>query len=758
EQVATLKEVVEQGKSQNPLNNFLDHACKYTKRIQESLILIRQTYPSINNSSDKLVVVTPKNKDKRVRFTEPVISSGNIPMLSSTGVKPSTSASGSQLSGNTKKDKIQGPPSSTQKNKINVNSRTVKSSLKNKKFVIEPKVAQMILWYLDSGCSKHMTEDRSQLTNLVKKIRVYYVEGLGHNLFSVGQFCYSNLEVAFRQHTCYIHNLEGVDLLTGSRGNNLYTLSLGDMMASSPILNGDSPPSKRTVNDVEQTYPPTIVEEKLTRKNELKARDLEILSIDDLYNNMKIYETKVKRSSSSSQNSQNVAFVSSNSSGGTDQAHGSNSINTDSLSDVMAMLTMRARIFLKKTRRKVGANGSETIGFDKTKVDCYNCHKRGHFTRECRAPRENRNIEPVRRNVTVETTDANDLVAQDGFGDNALTELRKKFKKAKKERDDLKLTLEKFENSLKNLDKLLDSQVCDKFKTGVGFDSQGFDSQGFDSQVFDNQTTALEEFCLAVLSVLKPDLIKTALGTRFLFGCGLDILREFWYTVEQVDITVSEFEELEEPKDGNPQLELQEKGVINSGCYGHMTGNMSYLSEYEEIDGGYVAFGGDPKGDTECVVLSPNFKLLNESQVLLKVPRKNNMYSVDLKNVSPSGDDDEDVGAEADMNNLIQISLSMDVKSAFLYGKIEEEVYVCQFAGFEDPEFPDIVYKVEKALYGKKICTKFEKMMCKKSQMSSMRELIFFLRLQVTQKDDGCHQSRQTGNSQQEVVNFLGED
>ncbi|GJU45138.1 retrovirus-related pol polyprotein from transposon TNT 1-94 [Tanacetum coccineum] len=65
--------------------------------------------------------------------------------------------------------------------------------------------------------------------------RVYYVEGLGHNLFSVGKFCDSNLEVAFRQHTCFIRNLEGVNLLTRSRGNNLYTLSLVDMMASSPI-------------------------------------------------------------------------------------------------------------------------------------------------------------------------------------------------------------------------------------------------------------------------------------------------------------------------------------------------------------------------------------------------------------------------------------------------------------------------------------------------------------------------------------------
>nr|GEU74503.1 copia protein [Tanacetum cinerariifolium] len=62
-----------------------------------------------------------------------------------------------------------------------------------------------------------------------------YVEGLGHNLFSVGQFCDSDMEVAFRQHSCFIRNLKGVDLLTGSRGNNLYTLSLQDMMASSPI-------------------------------------------------------------------------------------------------------------------------------------------------------------------------------------------------------------------------------------------------------------------------------------------------------------------------------------------------------------------------------------------------------------------------------------------------------------------------------------------------------------------------------------------
>ncbi|GJX00738.1 integrase, catalytic region, zinc finger, CCHC-type containing protein [Tanacetum coccineum] len=65
--------------------------------------------------------------------------------------------------------------------------------------------------------------------------RVYYVEGLGHNLFSVGKFCNSDLEVAFRKHTCYVRNEDGVDLLKGSHGSNLYTISVEDMIKSSPI-------------------------------------------------------------------------------------------------------------------------------------------------------------------------------------------------------------------------------------------------------------------------------------------------------------------------------------------------------------------------------------------------------------------------------------------------------------------------------------------------------------------------------------------
>ncbi|GJS66991.1 retrovirus-related pol polyprotein from transposon TNT 1-94 [Tanacetum coccineum] len=108
-----------------------------------------------------------------------------------------------------------------------------------------------------------MTGDRSRLKNFVKKFigtvkfrndhfgaimgygdyvigesvisRVYYVEGLGHNLFFVGQFCDSDLEVAFRKHSCYVRDTDGVELIKGSRGSNLYTILIEDMMKSSPI-------------------------------------------------------------------------------------------------------------------------------------------------------------------------------------------------------------------------------------------------------------------------------------------------------------------------------------------------------------------------------------------------------------------------------------------------------------------------------------------------------------------------------------------
>nr|GEV96008.1 reverse transcriptase domain-containing protein [Tanacetum cinerariifolium] len=153
EESVTLREIVKHKRSLNPLNTSLDYAFKYTKRIHELFIILKQTCPCIHNLGDKLIAVTLTNKTEKVRFIEPVTSSGNKPikssslsnvvsnkpMLSSTRVTPPTSASGSQPSGNTKKDKIQQIPSSAKKNKLEAYLRNVRSSLQNKKSVVNTK-------------------------------------------------------------------------------------------------------------------------------------------------------------------------------------------------------------------------------------------------------------------------------------------------------------------------------------------------------------------------------------------------------------------------------------------------------------------------------------------------------------------------------------------------------------------------------------------------------------------------------------------
>ncbi|GKA26557.1 retrovirus-related pol polyprotein from transposon TNT 1-94 [Tanacetum coccineum] len=378
-------------------------------RILELLVYVRDTCPNANKPSEKLVAVTPMNKVKKVRFSEPLTSSSNIhkqvessktldsnkPMLPSTGLKSSTSASRSQPTCNKKNDRISQTQSSNMKNKVEVQLRRANLSSNKKNHVKDPicdanakhtmlnansklicvkckqcmfnanhdvcfldfvnhvnvrsksksakqskkhniwkptgkvftevgykwKPTGKLFTLVGNSCSLtrfnsanlvppnettyHSVETpkleikvysrrpkqvksigSSKKANILKsriannsepnyswgsnatdvpsssslfndrfgndqiaKItgygdyqlgnvtisRVYYVEGLGHNLFSVGQFCDSDLEVAFQKNTCFIQNLDGVDLLSGSRDTNLYTISLDDMLKTSPI-------------------------------------------------------------------------------------------------------------------------------------------------------------------------------------------------------------------------------------------------------------------------------------------------------------------------------------------------------------------------------------------------------------------------------------------------------------------------------------------------------------------------------------------
>nr|GEW51278.1 hypothetical protein [Tanacetum cinerariifolium] len=567
----------------------------------------------------------------------------------------------------------------------------------------------------------------------------------------------------------------------------------------------------------------------------------------------------------------------------------------------MAMLTMRARRFLQKTGRNLGANGTASMGFDMTKVECYNYHKKGHFARECRSPKDQRRpgtAEPQRRTVPVETSTSNALVSQcDGTRsydwsyqaeeepanfalmafssnssssssdneDTALVTLRQKLKASEKERDDLKLKLEKFQTSSKNLTALLASQTSEK--AGLGYNSQAFTQAMFDCENYyssesdcdiwppsnlydrfvpsggyhvvpppyigtfippkpdlvfhtapsdetehlafnvqvsptktdqalspspkpsapiikdwisdseeDSQTQApkvVPSFAQSsehVKSPRHPDQPQQATipavtpipvssktlsrvarrNKKACFVCksvnhlikdckqyaSLSPSKSHTHMVPTVVLPQSKsvlntaarlvsaaLPNLPMPRPrhayrvvtksnspirrhlprspsskhsnspprviaakalvGIPQQALKDKGVIDSGCSRHMTGNMSYLSDFEELNGGYVTFGGNPNGgkitgkgkiktgkldfddvyfvkelkfnlfsvsqmcdkknsvlftDNECLVLSHDFKLPDESQVLLRVPRKNNMCNVNLKNIVPSGD------------------------------------------------------------------------------------------------------------------------
>ncbi|GJR61116.1 retrovirus-related pol polyprotein from transposon TNT 1-94 [Tanacetum coccineum] len=277
----TLREIVEEARVEKPLDRSLASACLYTKQSQElkKQVTFKKTCKTLTNNTQKHV------EQQKIKTT-------NEPVIPSTRVKGATATSRSKPRHNTKKDRIF--PAKSDKQKVEDHPRINKSSVKRKnrvdssisykrtiinsnfnsvcktcnkclmsfnhdecvlqslKFVRKPpvnkvlrvkQVVQIILWYFDSGCSKHMTGNRSRLRNFMKKFigtvrfrndhfgaimgygdyvigdsvisRVYYVEGLGHNLFSVGQFCDSDLEVAFRKHSCYVQDVNGVELIKG---------------------------------------------------------------------------------------------------------------------------------------------------------------------------------------------------------------------------------------------------------------------------------------------------------------------------------------------------------------------------------------------------------------------------------------------------------------------------------------------------------------------------------------------------------------
>nr|GEX10019.1 putative ribonuclease H-like domain-containing protein [Tanacetum cinerariifolium] len=508
------------------------------------------------------------------------------------------------------------------------------------------------------------------------------------------------------------------------------------------ILNGDSPVPTHIVEGVSQPVAPTTAEQCLARKNELKARGTLLMALPDKHQ-----------------------------------------LKFNSHKDAKTLM----EAIEKQFGRNLGANGTSSMGFDMSKVECYNCHGNGHFARECRSPKDQRRpstAEPQRRTVPVETSTSNALVSQcDGTGsydwsyqaeeepanfalmafsssspsssssDNEIPSCLE-YVKARlllsptKPKQDLSHTSRPSAPIIEDwvFDSEEESDPKDPQQSAPSFAQSSEHVKTPRHSVPPIETTfqaaTPAQQVLSLIVVAKEEIRKLTLGYHkqyalkplkhsipvavltqskpvsntavrpvsaalpYIYVTRLrhanlvvtksksPIRRQLTRNpssrtsnsplrVNAIQVSVVSAAQGKQGTWGNPQLAFQDKGVIDSGCSRHMIGNMSYLSDFEELNGGYVAFGGNPNGgkitgkgkiktgkldfdnvyfinklkfnlfsvlqlcdkknsvlftDTECLVLSSDFKLPDESQVLLRVPIENNMYNVNLKNIVPSGD------------------------------------------------------------------------------------------------------------------------
>ncbi|GJS22610.1 putative ribonuclease H-like domain-containing protein [Tanacetum coccineum] len=604
--------------------------------------------------------------------------------------------------------------------------------------------------------------------------------------------------------------------------------------------------------------------------------EIDEIDIDDLYNNLRVYEDEMKRSSSSTSTSQNLAFLSSKNTSNTNEVSTTNGdfgVSTargiSQVSSTPCAHDVACSFFAQPTtspqlenedfqqineddfgKKKIGSYNAPTnesssqalvaqdglggydwsndfevkpVNYDlmtisssssssssdnevqKCSKQCLESFKTLQKNYDSEREKHSRaRLEIQGYELALESLESRILVHEKNelaWGEKyefqnyelkcreiKINNLNLELEKIVKERDELKLKIEKWEESSKNPDELLNSQMSARDKTGLGYGTQ--------LNEMNNNSETDSEISLSVFYVrssdevnkpsndnlskvdgfhaVPPPITRNFLTPRAnisfvdhlikdckfhdkqsqepklktVINSGPRVNKPVWDNTKRVNhrnfskyphlrknfvpsgvltrtglIIPVKQNEKRAVHTGNPKILLQDHAVVDRGCSSHMTGNKAYLSDYEDFNGGFVAFRSDPKGGkitgkgkirtanldfddvyfvdelkfnlfsvsqmcdkknsvlftkTECLILSPSFKLLDESQVVLRAPRKDDVYSLDLKNIVPSGDSLGKFDGKSDEGYLLGYSTTS--KAFRVYNKrtkrVEENLHI----------------------------------------------------------------------------------